>query len=147
MSNIEEHRAVIGLFYSKTHPYKLKTTYYYTLYTLLLYILVYLLDILSQSFNNALSLFHKSKFSIFSYLLNFCLCFTYHILWLHMLLILAGDVEVNPGPPTPDEHTSKNLSVCHLNIRSISAPGRLEELSDFITCEWSFDMVALSENI
>ena len=37
---------------------------------------------------------------------------------IHLLIMLAGDVETNPGPRTDQEEYS-NLSICHINIRSL----------------------------
>ena len=37
-----------------------------------------------------------------------------------LLLVLAGDIETNPGPNT-DQDEFCNLSICHINIRSLKA--------------------------
>jgi hypothetical protein len=58
------------------------------------------------------------------------------------LIIRSGNVHKNPGPP-PDR--DKNLHICHLNIRSLNAPGRLDDLSDYIQLINDFDIVALTE--
>ena len=56
---------------------------------------------------------------------------------LTMLLLIAG-VEPNPGP------TNIKLTVCHTNINSITANGRLDELSQFVHIN-DIDILCLSE--
>ena len=56
---------------------------------------------------------------------------------IHTLLIL-GCVETNPGP------SQCKLKVSHININSITSPGRLDELKLFVD-EQNIDILALSE--
>lgn len=57
---------------------------------------------------------------------------------MRILLIIAG-VETNPGPSNPSL-----LNVCHININSITAPGRVDELSQF-TDSNDIDILLLTE--
>ena len=61
-----------------------------------------------------LSPYSKTKLQIYK-------MFTYIVVF-QALLLMSGDVQVNPGP--------NNLSVCHVNIRSLN-----EEKIDFIKQE------------
>ena len=65
-------------------------------------------------------------------------------LWLQILLILlSGDVEINPGP----KRTPKaNLSICHWNLNSISAHNyvKLSLLRAYLAFH-NFDIICLSE--
>ena len=56
-----------------------------------------------------------------------------------LLILLSGDIELNPGP------SQNNLNICHLNIRSIKAHNRLEQLEELITNTHTFPIVALTE--
>ena len=64
-----------------------------------------------------------------------------------LLLILAGDVSLNPGP-TVQQYGSQSLNFCHLNIRSASSIttdlNKPAVLQDFIATE-NIDILALSE--
>ena len=65
-------------------------------------------------------------------------------LWLQILLVLlSGDVEINPGP----KRTPKaNLSICHWNLNSISAHNyvKLSLLRAYLAFH-KFDIICLSE--
>ena len=65
-------------------------------------------------------------------------------LWLQILLVLlSGDVEINPGP----KRTPKaNLSICHWNLNSISAHNyvKLSLLRAYLAFH-NFDIICLSE--
>ena len=54
-----------------------------------------------------------------------------------ILLFIAG-IEPNPGP------VEKKLKICHININSITAPGKLDELACF-TDDNDIDILMLSE--
>jgi len=63
-----------------------------------------------------------------------------------LLLLLAGDIEVNPGPgPTP---TPTSLNFSHFNIRSASTItttlDKPSTLHEFIT-DYSLDVLSLVE--
>jgi hypothetical protein len=64
------------------------------------------------------------------------------LILINLLLLKSGNVARHPGPDTSQ---SKSLSICHLNIRSILAPTRLEEFEDYIKTLHHFDVVALTE--
>ena len=53
-------------------------------------------------------------------------------------LLLISGIEPNPGP------IKKNIKICHVNINSITAHGRLDELNLFVD-ENNVDILALSE--
>jgi len=61
---------------------------------------------------------------------------------LMLLLLLCGDVHPNPGPNVIN---SKNLNLCLLNVCSLLAPHRLDDLEDFVKVIHDFDLVALTE--
>ena len=54
------------------------------------------------------------------------------------LLLIIGGVEQNPGP------SLNQLTICHVNINSITTPGRLDELN-FFASEYNVDILTLSE--
>ena len=54
------------------------------------------------------------------------------------VLLIRGGVEPNPGP------LHHKLRICHVNINSITTPGRLDELHFFLD-EYKVDILALSE--
>ena len=54
-----------------------------------------------------------------------------------LIILLSGDVQVNPGPATP-------LTLCTLNIRSLFAENRSVFISDLLTSE-NIDIFALAE--
>ena len=62
---------------------------------------------------------------------------------MHYLIILSGDVEVNPGPKSS---VSKCLSICHWNLNSISINdySKLFLLKAYISVH-KFDIIFLSE--
>jgi hypothetical protein len=64
------------------------------------------------------------------------------LILIKILLLKSGNVESQPGP---EQTLSKSLSVCHMNIRSILAQSRLDELEDYIKTLHHFDVVALTE--
>ena len=61
-----------------------------------------------------------------------------------LLLIYAGDIELNPGPRK--KNTSYNFSFCHWNLNSIAAHNfsKLSLLKAY-NVELKFDMICLSE--
>ena len=80
---------------------------------------------------------HISIFLLFNILLGV-------LVWLYScLIILSGDVEVNPGPKNS---VSECLSICHWNLNSISAHdySKLFLLKAYISVH-KFDIVCLSE--
>ena len=62
------------------------------------------------------------------------------ILVLYLLLVLAGDVELNPGPE--EEHTGF-LDICHPNIHSLSDKfGAVKAL-----LAGNYDIIAITETL
>ena len=66
-----------------------------------------------------------------------CLCFKYN------LLLLCGDVELNPGPK---QNTAKKFTICHWNLNSIAAHNfaKLVLLKAYNSVH-KFDIICLSE--
>lgn len=56
-----------------------------------------------------------------------------------LLLVLAGDIHPNPGPPN-------DVKFCHVNARSILKPGRLDEIYLDLCCLHNFDVICVSES-
>ena len=80
-------------------------------------------------------------FDVFLFLIDFLLN-TYFGLQ-RLLILLSGDVDINPGPT----RTSKaNLSICHLNLNSISAHNyiKLSLLRAYLVFH-KFDIICPSE--
>ena len=61
-----------------------------------------------------------------------------------LLLICAGDIELNPGPKKRD--SCYNLSLCHWNLNSI-ADHNLSKLTllEAYNMKYNFDIICLSE--
>ena len=59
----------------------------------------------------------------------------------HTLLLIAG-IEPNPGPNRQEPHN--RLSLAHVNINSITAPGKFDELQQFVDNN-NVNILALSE--
>ena len=76
-------------------------------------------------------------------------CFSYFevIVWMSMILLLSGDIEVNPGPtssqnliPNISKSCSSNISIVHYNVQSFL------NKKDILYAELHhFDVVAFSE--
>ena len=158
--NINTWRVVIGLFVNTTqqsavfHKTKCRD---FTLYSMLLFLL--LLIVFKEFSNNrdlilgtffflwANSFFletklvikdgHDSCVSLYtSSFISLEISFTFKL-----LLILCGDVEVNPGP---GQWTS--LSFCHWNLNSISVHGFVKvSLLEAYNAIHKFDIICLSE--
>ena len=60
-----------------------------------------------------------------------------------IILIMSG-IETNPGPHDTNIQYPRNLRTCHINVNSITSPGRLDELSQFVETH-SIDILALTE--
>ena len=58
-----------------------------------------------------------------------------------ILLLIAG-LEPNPGPNRQEPHN--NISIAHVNINSVTAPGKLDELQQFVDNN-NINILALSE--
>ena len=61
-----------------------------------------------------------------------------------LMLLVCGDIELNPGPRKHD--TSYNLSICHWNLNSIAAHN-FEKVNLLEACNTvnKFDIICLSE--
>ena len=61
---------------------------------------------------------------------------------MHILLVIGG-IEKNPGP-TRKNNCTKYISIAHVNINSITAPGKLQELENFVNVN-KISILALTE--
>lgn len=61
-------------------------------------------------------------------------------LLLYLLLLLAGDIEINPGPGG----VAKKCSICHINMRGLSGD-RFRELKTDVS--GNYDIITLSETL
>ena len=68
----------------------------------------------------------------------YVLCFS--LVLIHILLILAHDVETNPGP-----NYSQSLSICHVDVHSLLRPGRLDDTHDELCALHNFDLIGVGE--
>lgn len=60
-----------------------------------------------------------------------------------LLLVASGDIHPNPGPwPAVFD----GIHICHLNVRSLLKPGRLDELYMELCCLHKFDIIGISES-
>ena len=66
-------------------------------------------------------------------------------MYLHLeQLLIIGGVEPNPGPHHNRNQHINNLRISHVNINSVTVPGRLEELGQFVDTH-DIDILTLSE--
>ena len=63
---------------------------------------------------------------------------SYLNIFLLILLIISGDIHLNPGP-------LHHYSICHLNARSLTALNRLNDLEDILVGCNKFDLILVSE--
>ena len=55
-----------------------------------------------------------------------------------LLILLSGDIELNPGPVN-------NYKIAHINVRSLKAPHRLDDIDGLLTPMHKFDILCLTE--
>ena len=82
---------------------------------------------------------------IYHYLHNALAIFFHSFLFfLFFLILLSGDVKLNPGPPKKDLHY--NFSVCHWNLNSLPAHD-FSKMNSFIAYNriHSYDLICFSE--
>ena len=60
-----------------------------------------------------------------------------------MLLLLAGDIKENPGPVNRKDGTCRSLSMCHVNIRSLSRSKLLAIQTSLVDL---YDIITISES-
>lgn len=65
-------------------------------------------------------------------------CLTYVMFILYLIILLCGDIEINPGP------RSFNLTIGHINARSLNMEDKFDEISS-IVLDRKFDIFAVSE--
>ena len=140
--DLNQYRAQIGLYYSShTHGISKKVKeiqnkcfsssnsfFYFFVYINILFYIVYAGVTVFKIIKNYLIL----KLSNVCHLYIFIAC----------LLMLCGDIEVNPGP-----RKDQNLSICHWNLNSISAHNfaKLSSLQAFNSIH-KFDVIFIFEN-
>ena len=62
------------------------------------------------------------------------------------LLLLCGDVELNPGPSAKDSYSCYNFSLCHWNLNSITAHDFSKvSLLEAFNAVHKFDIFCLTE--
>ena len=83
------------------------------------------------------------KLTYFQWLLVMHAILIYNIS--HRINTLSGDIHPNPGPNFSSHNNNKNFTICHLNIRSITANKKLNDLIGFATALHDFDIITLSE--
>ena len=127
-NDIVAHRIVIGLFYHKIGMAccrKVKLIVSFDLYDILHWLILYVHALC----RTALTRF-RSTYSVISF-----------NLLLISLLLLSGDVEINPGPGGTSNIANENiLSIFHCNIRSLR--NKLNYIADIIE---EFDIVFFTE--
>ena len=62
------------------------------------------------------------------------------IMLISMILLLAGDIHPHPGPVYPN-----SLSICHINARSLTKDGRIEDMYLELCSLHAFDIIGVSE--
>ena len=85
---------------------------------------------------------HNHNFVMHAEQLKLCLLLKSYIglpLAISLLLVLANDIELNPGP----QIDGCNLSICHANVRSLKAKDRLLHIQSDLASV--FDIITLSE--
>jgi hypothetical protein len=120
------------------------TTTQHDLLMIQLYVLFYLLRLLIYPIILLTILTHysyhrSSKVNISKYIIKI-----YLLYFIINLLKLCGDIHSNPGP-IPNNKTNKNLQICHINARSLTATDRLEDIIIFTTQLHVFDIIAITE--
>ena len=127
-NDIVAHRIVIGLFYHKIGMAccrKVKLIVSFNLYDILHWLILYVHALC----RTALTRFRSTYFVI-----------SFNLL-LISLLLLSGDVEINPGPGGTSNIANENiLSIFHCNIRSLR--NKLNYIADIIE---EFDIVFFTE--
>ena len=127
---LEAYRAAIGSFHGGTKG--MKTFFYHYCYSRKDY------DLLNVG---------KSKWSKLNYKhvlkskqlhsREVCRCIVGLSLLINILIVLAQDIELNPGP------SANNISICHSNVRSLKAKGRLMHVETELAQD--FDIITVSE--
>ena len=98
-----------------------------------------------QQYRQAIGLFNGAKL-IYKSCLNYLRLSSYFCIGLCntalmiLLLLLAGDVELNPGP---DSQTTGNISICQLNVHSL--PDKLSAIKNSLAKQ--YDIIALTETL
>ena len=158
VSDIMQHRVKIGSYYCKSLRHNGKSfislldLYFYNFYInhgiiafpVFLYIILFL-DIDHDIPKNFISDKGQQKNnSVYSDTVPHILL--YVALLIFLLLVMANDIELNPGPLISTDHNTiphsvKGLKLCHLNVRSIH--NKLDQLSIELG---DFDVISISES-
>ena len=87
---------------------------------------------------NLSTYYFKLRFSFLLCGLSFLINIVYLIKLLLILIILSGDIELNPGPTC-------NFMIAHINARSILSNNKLEEVEDLLINYHNIDILAVTE--
>lgn len=79
---------------------------------------------------------HNELYKLLTLVLNLGLCILF--VFAVISLILAGDIELNPGPKL------SSLMIGHINARSLAVEEKFDEISSFIL-DTKFDVFAVTE--
>ena len=99
-----------------------------------------------ESYRASIGLFHTSRlvhvvcFSFSQWLANIVLCELLPIFIIVIMLLLSGDIEINPGP---DANIKNNIAICQLNIHSLKE--RFSVLKS--TLGLDHDIIAVTETL
>ena len=101
------------------------------------------MGICTEQYRLAIGYFNRCKFVTSGFSLGFR-CLTINLLFVLFILLLlnllSGDVELNPGPVSKK---TKNVRICHVNIRSLSRSKLLAIKTSL--CEL-YDIITISES-
>ena len=112
----------------------------YSFYSVFLFVLYFTFQMFVGFCTSILKTFKKSLKNVAVYFNHVGFCyFLFHIIY---LLILCGEIELNPG-----QKDAKYLSLCHWNLNSIAAHNfaKISTLKAFNTTK-NFDFICLSES-
>ena len=112
----------------------------YSFYPVFLYALYFPFQMFVGICTSILKTFKKSLKNVGIYFNHVGFC--YLLFYCIYLLILCGNIELNPGPKD-----AKYLSLCHWNLNSIAAHNfaKVSALKDFNTTK-NFDFICLSDS-
>ena len=95
-----------------------------------------------EAYRLAIGIFNRFVFKVCRFLYTACTSVVLNmsvLLLICLLLLLCGDVELNPGP------SIESLLIGHINARSLCDENKFDEISMYIT-EKNFDLFAISES-
>ena len=98
-----------------------------------------------QAYRCAIGMFNGAKYVVLQitscvYAMTVGILALFFIFIVLQMLLLSGDIEVNPGP---DEQNWSDISICHLNARSL--PDKLSAIKNNLAC--TYDIIAVTETL